>query len=178
MLIINDKLIKNYLLKKNFDIYLSYKKSLLYIKGLYGFIVFKLPSFYFYKNEVNKLSLLFINKFFFLSFVKHFFVLYKRLFFIYNIRLRIRGLGYRIRKISDNLYYFFFNYTNMYYFYIPDNILIKWYKKRMILLSNDFFLLKLLFTHILLLKNLGPYRLRGLRYPRQVILIKKGGKKV
>jgi hypothetical protein len=66
----------------------------------------------------------------------------------------------------------------MYYFYIPNNILIKWYKKRLILLSNDFVLLKNIFTHILLLKKLGTYRLIGIRYPRQVLLIKKGGKKL
>ena len=76
------------------------------------------------------------------------------------MRIKIKGLGYRIRKVTQELYYFFFNYTNMFYFNIPNNILIKWYKKRIILLSNDFYLLKILFAHILLLKKLGPYRLR------------------
>ena len=71
------------------------------------------------------------------------------------------------------MYYFFFNYTNMYYFYIPENVLIKWYKKRLILISNNFTVLKILFAHILLLKKLGPYRLRGIRYPRQILLLKK-----
>jgi hypothetical protein len=66
----------------------------------------------------------------------------------------------------------------MYYIHVPKNIIIKWYKKRIIFISNNFILLKLLFSHILLLKLLGPYRLRGIRYPRQIILLKKGGKKV
>lgn len=176
---IKRNLLKVYFLSKFFNVYLSSKKSLLYLKGHYGVIAFKLPSFYFFfKDNINKFSLIFLKKFYYISFIKHFFVNYNRLFKIYCIRLKIKGLGYRIRKITNNLYYFFFNYTNMFYMYIPSNILIKWYKKRIILLSNDFFILKLLFSHILLLKKLGPYRLRGLRYPRQIVLLKKSVKKV
>jgi len=44
--------------------------------------------------------------------------------------------------------------------------------------SDNFALLKMVFSNILLLKNVGPYRLRGIRYPRQIILLKKGGKTV
>jgi hypothetical protein len=66
----------------------------------------------------------------------------------------------------------------MFYFNIPNNILVKWYKKRIIFLSNNFIDLKLIFSHILLLKKLGPYRLRGLRYPKQIILLKKKIKKI
>jgi hypothetical protein len=66
----------------------------------------------------------------------------------------------------------------MYYFYVPKNLLIKWYKKRLLLISNDFKLLKLIFAQILLLKKIGVYKLIGIRFPRQIILIKKGGKKI
>jgi hypothetical protein len=65
----------------------------------------------------------------------------------------------------------------MYYIYIPKNLLIKWYKKRLILISNDLILIKIIFAEILLLKKLGSYKIIGIRYPRQIILIKKGGKK-
>jgi hypothetical protein len=66
----------------------------------------------------------------------------------------------------------------MFYFNIPNNILIKWYKKKIIFLSNNYFNLKLLFSHILLLKKIGPYRLHGFRYPKQIILLKKKIKKL
>lgn len=168
---------KQLLLNNNFNLFYQNKSSILYLKGLYGIVSYKLPSFYFWRKNINNLTFIFLNKFFFSSFLRHFFMFYKRLYYIYSVRLKIRGLGYRIRRISNNLYYFFFNYTNMYYFYIPNNILFKWYKKRAVLLSSNFFLLKLLFSQILLLKKIGPYRLRGLRYPRQIIFIKKGGKK-
>jgi len=168
--------IKN--LNKNIEINFNNNKSIIIIKGLYGVFIYKMPSYYFYKLYNNTIRFIFINKFIFTSFIKHFITLYKKLSFLYSVRLRVKGLGYRIRKITNNLYYFFFNYTNMYYFYLPKNILLKWYKKRLLLISNNLFLIKLLFSHMLLLKNIGPYRLRGLRYPRQIIFIKKGGKKL
>lgn len=48
----------------------------------------------------------------------------------------------------------------------------------MLLLSFDWFLLKLVLSHILLLRKIGPYNFLGLRYKRQIILLKKSGKKV
>ena len=157
------KINKFYIFSKNINIFLISKKSSIYIQSDFGIISLKLPSYYFFTKELNLISFIFLNRFFFISFIKHFFLYYDRLTLIYFIRIKIKGLGYRIRKISNELYYFFFNCTNMFYFYIPNNILIKWYKKRIILLSNDFYILKMLFSHILLLKKLGPYRLRGLR---------------
>jgi hypothetical protein len=166
-------IIKNYFFSKNLNLYLIPEKSLFLLKSNFGVISLKLPSYYFFIQDLNLISLLFIKRFFFLSFIKHFFYLYNRLYLLYFIRIKIRGLGYRIRKVTNDLYYFFFNYTNMFYFYLPKNVLIKWYKKRIILLSYDFFILKTLFSHILLLKALGPYRRRGLRFPRQILLLKK-----
>jgi len=160
------------------DIFLSPNRSILYLCGLYGIVSLKMPSFYFVNQSTGKLSLLFVRKFFYMSFLKHLTTNYKNLFNIYVINIRVKGLGYRIRKVVNNLYYFFFNYTNMYYFYIPNNILVKWHKKRLVMFSDDFVLLKMVFSNILLLKNIGPYRLRGIRYPRQIILLKKGGKTV
>lgn len=164
-------------LNKNINITFDKKNSILKVKGFFGILLYKLPSFYFYKISKNIIYFLFINKFLYLSFIKHFLSLYKRISFIYSVKLRLKGLGYRIRKITKYLYYFFFNYTNMFYFYIPKNILLKWYKKRILLISNNFSILKLIFSNILMLKKIGPYRLRGLRYSRQIIFIKKRIKK-
>lgn len=167
------KIKKNYILAKNFNIFFSNKTSIIYVKGTYGVICLKLPSIYFFINDKNIKSLILLKKNWFNSFLTLFFLTYKRLFILYFIRLKIKGLGYRIRKLTKNFYYFFFNYTNMYYINIPKNIIVKWYKKRIILVSFDFHMLKLLMSTIIILKKLGPYRLRGLKYPRQIILIKK-----
>lgn len=168
---------KTHLLDKNFDLFFLNRISLLCLKGLYGCLYLKLPSYYFYKIKNNIFLFMFLNKFFFQSFVKHLFYNYRNLESIYSVRLRARGLGFRIRKIGEYLYYFFFNYTNMFYLHIPKNVLFQWFKKKAMILTNNLFLLKILFTHILLLKKMGPYRRRGLRIPKQIIFLKKGGKK-
>jgi hypothetical protein len=172
---INSNVIK---LNNKFNLFFSFSRSLLYLFGIYGVVALKLPSYYFFMNTKQQLSLSFVNYFYYISFLKHFTNNYKKIFNIYIVNIKVKGLGYRIRRVVDNIYYFFFNYTNMFYFYIPNNILIKWYKKRIVLVSFDFVLLKSIFSNILLLKNIGSYRLRGVRYPRQIILLKKGNKKV
>ena len=169
-------IINNYNLNKQLNIFIKHKY--IYLNFINFFFFYKLPKYFLFKNNKNKQELILINKQFYNNIIMNFFLLYNRLIYIYIVRLKLKGLGFRIRKISNNLYYFFFNYTNMYYFNIPNNILIKWYKKRLILLSNDFILLKNIFTHILLLKKIGTYRLIGIRYPRQILLLKKGGKKL
>lgn len=168
--------IKDYNFKKDIKIFFSKQKNLLYIKGLYNYILIKLSNYYYYLN--NSIEILYNEKKLYYNFINKISILYKKLLFLYSIRLKLRGLGFKIRKVTKNLYYFFFNYINIYYFYIPKNLIIKWYKKRILLISNDFMLLKLVFSQILLLKKIGVYRLIGIRFPRQIILIKKGGKKI
>lgn len=172
------KMQKSYVLSSNLDLFLDCEKSIMLIVSIFGVIFFRLPSYYFLKKSENLIELLFVNKFFFSSFITHFFLFYERASMLYFLKLKVKGLGYRIRKISASLYYFFFNYTNMFYFHVPKNILIKCYKKSMILVGNDFSQLKMVFSHILLLKTIGPYRLRGMRYPRQIVMLKIKTKKV
>jgi len=60
--------------------------------------------------------------------------------------------------------------------HIPKNIIIKTRKRKLLLLSNDLFALKIILAHLLLLKKLSIYRIRGLVYPKQVIMLKIGKK--
>jgi len=167
---------KNYILNKDLDLYLDIKYNIFFLKTILGLFFFYLPSKYFFNYSKNKISFIFHNKFFFRSFISHFFNNYLNLNNLYIVRLKIKGLGYQIYRITNNLYSFHFHYINFFYLFIPFNIITYWYKKRMILISNNLWLLKIVFKCILLLKKLGPYRLLGIRYPRQIILLKKGGK--
>lgn len=160
----------------NFQCCFFLNTSIIFFKGIMGIIFFKLPSFYFFKYSTLFFSFLFTNNFYFFSFIKHFNYFYQRIFNYYFIKFRIKGLGYRLRKINNYLYRFFFNITNFIYFHIPLNILIKTKRKRVILLSHDLSILKMVLAHLLLLKKFTTYRRRGLVYPRQITNLKIGKK--
>jgi hypothetical protein len=125
MNLIKKMIIKNYNLNKEIFLYFSEKKKLIYIKGLYGYVVIKIPNYFYFLKDKNKLKLIFNKKSLFIYLIKNIDFLYNKIIYIYNVRLKLRGLGFKIRKVSKNLYYFFFNYINMFYFYLPKNLLMK-----------------------------------------------------
>jgi len=118
------KINKYYLLKKNVNLYFLNKNAYIVLLNNIGLIKLKLPSIFFFNNNFKFKIITFFNNKIFKSIINNLFMLYKKLNFIYFIKLKIKGLGYRFRKLSKNFYYFFFNYTNMYYFNIPKNIII------------------------------------------------------
>lgn len=111
-----------------------------------------------------------------MSFFKHFSYLYKRLFHFSYVKLKIRGLGYRIKRLSNSLLCFFFGHTSLFYFHAPKNVIVKARKRKLLMLSNDLTVLKMTLAHLLLLKKLSAYRIRGLVYPKQIIVLKIGKK--
>jgi hypothetical protein len=160
----------------NFNFFFSFKTGLFYLKSLIGNSFIRMPFFFFYK-EKPVISLLFVKRFLFLSFYKHLLFFYKSLFKFNFARLRLKGLGFRIKKITKNLFRFFFNLSNFFYFYVPQNLLFSVKRKRFLLISNNLDLLKKVLAHLLLLKKLSVYRTRGFVYPRQIIQLKIGKKK-
>lgn len=171
-----------YLLKSNLKI--GVISNYFLFKSLFNLFFIKLPLLFFYKvptfkeKALNLCQLLFVSRYEYKTFLTAFKTCLSSSSMFYTIRFKIKGLGLKFKKLTKNLYYFFFNYTNMYYMYIPSDILVKRRKKRIILLSRNLSKLKTIFAEILLLKNIGPYRLRGFKYPRQIILLKKKNKKL
>lgn len=168
---------KKFILEKNFNIFFFSNRSLFILKGFFGILFIKMPSIYFYKKISNhNFSLAFLTLFSLNFFFKHFInnlIILSKLFFF---RIRIKGLGYRMKKISNNLYRFFFTSTNFFYFHIPFNVLIKYKMRKMLLISNDLVVLKVLIAHLLMLKKIIPYFLRGVFSPRKLIILKPGKK--
>lgn len=117
-------ILKNYTLDKNIDLKFINKYNLFVLKNLIGIIVFYLPSYFFHKVKNNQISFLFLKNFFFKSFISHFFSNYLNINNLYIIRLKIKGLGYQIYKITNNLYSFHFHYINYFYVFVPLNIII------------------------------------------------------
>jgi hypothetical protein len=66
----------------------------------------------------------------------------KKIFFF---RLKLRGLGYSVRRFSKYLFSFFMAVSNRFYFHIPLNIFVKKRKKLFIFLSYDKIKLNTLF---------------------------------
>ena len=52
----------NKYLNKNIDIKFNSKFSIICVKGLYGILSYKMPSYYFYKILNNKINFIFTNK--------------------------------------------------------------------------------------------------------------------
>jgi hypothetical protein len=167
---------KSYSLNKNINLAFISKYNIFVLKNMIGIILFYLPSYFFFKVEKHQISFIVLKNFFFKSFISHLFTNYLNINYIYIVRIKMKGLDYQIYKITNKLYSFHFHYINFFYVFVPHDIIIYWYKKRIVLVSQNNIRLKIFFKCILLLKKLGPYRLLGIRYPRQIFLLKKGGK--
>lgn len=89
----------------------------------------------------------------------------------------MRGLGYRVRKITSSLFRFYFTKTNYIYFHLPPSIFLAIRKRRLFFLSHQKDLLASLVKHILTLHHESPYNRRGFTFSRY-IRRRKPGKKV
>lgn len=168
---------KSYNCSKNFKFFfdLHFRFCLLYLKG--RTFVLKLPSIFFFKFTNTKFSLLFINYFYFISFIKFIFKFYSKYFIYYYFKLKLKGLGYRTRKLSKKLYRIYFNRSNYYYLHIPRLVLLKYRTRRFFFISLDKGILKKLILNLLLLKERIIYRFSGIIYPYQIFLMKPGKNK-
>jgi hypothetical protein len=167
--------IVKYNLGSKFDFYFLENKNLFFIKGLNGILFLRLPCFYFF--DKLKFSFFFTKKLFFSSFISHFLNSYNSLNSFYFTRLKLRGLGYRIRRLTKDFFRIFMGFTNYIFFHKPRNLFFKTRRRRIILISKSLSSLRTIVVHFLLLKSLTPYRLRGVFFPKQIILMKPGKKR-
>jgi hypothetical protein len=162
---------------KEFNIFFLLKKNYIILKKKSRFFFLKIPSIYFYKKKEKINSFLFNSYFTFISFIKHLLQLHNKLYSFYYLRLKLKGLGYRIIHLSQFLVKIFFNRSNYFYLHIPKTILFKYKIRRLFFLSTKIMDLSNLVINLLLLKKYIIYRLSGLFYPRQIILLKPGKNK-
>lgn len=164
---------------KSLNFYFLKKKGIFIIIGLNGYFILKMPKIFLLKFiSKNQFSLIFINNYHFLSFIKHFSVFYNRLFTYYFFRLKLRGRGYRMKRLSKNLYRFYFIKVNYIYMHVPKCVLVKLKKRRIFFVSYNFCILRVLITTLLLIKAITAYTRKGLLYPREMIFMKRGKKRI
>lgn len=166
-----------FLLSTDFSFFFLKKKNTIILKKKSRFFFLKLPQIFFYKKEKNNLSFIFSNFFYFITFFKHIVHFYNKLSSFFYLRLKLKGLGYRIIIITKGLIKIFFNRSNFFYVHIPKSILLKYKIRRLFFLSTNLSELRLLMLNLLLLKKYIVYRLSGLFYPRQILLLKPGKNK-
>lgn len=151
-------------------------RNVLGVVARYGYFHIQLPHFFFFAKASSQFTLAFTNRSSYASLLAIIKYKIKHATLIYMARLRIRGLGYRIRRFSSHLYRFYFTKTNFIYVHVPMSILIRLRKRKIIILASNYPSLRSLLVGILLLKSTGPYNRRGFVYPRRMLFLKKGKK--
>jgi len=140
---------------------------------------FQFPINTAYLMSTNNLGfrLAFFTKFDYARFFSNLNAALRKNLVIFFVKFKLKGLGYRFKKMSSYLYRFYFTRTSYIYLHRPKNVIIKHRKKRIIMLSSDKQRLNNVFNSILYLHKVGPYNRRGFLYPRNIIF-KKPGKKI
>ena len=88
-----------YSFSKRANFFIVPEKSLFLVQNIFGFIIIKLPSYYFYKSTINTVSFIFVGKKYFISFLHHLSYYYERLCKLFFVRLKVKGLGFKLKKI-------------------------------------------------------------------------------
>src|SRR3982751_987277 len=171
------KLIQKYIFIKNFNYFinLEYRVMLILYKSR-NFLI-KLPPFFFFFKNKNMLKFLFINYMYYKNFYKYIFRFYSKFFPFYYFKLKLKGLGFRVRILSKFLIRIYYNRSNYYYMHISNSILLKYRTRQLFFLSTNNITLKLSIINLLLLKKFSVYRFNGLIYPRIILLVKPGKNK-
>lgn len=169
--------VKEFLLFKGFNFIFNLYYNDFYLKFKNFFKKLKLPLLYFFKNEKKKKSFFFITRFLFRTFLIHLFNFYNKFYSLYFFTLKLKGLGYRIFQISKYLIKIFLNRSNFYYLHLPYETLLKYRTRFFFLISVNLVILRSITNALLYLKEFSIYRILGIFYKSQILLVKPGKNK-
>jgi hypothetical protein len=154
-------------LRKKFDISYKFKNefSFIFLEKISIFLIFcskyfvkiYMPNDYYFLKNNNNFYFLFLKKKLNFSIFIQILNFYKNSINLYFFKLRLRGLGYRIKKIGKKLYKFFFGVRHYFYFYVPFDIFMKHLKRNFFMLSFNLSKLNDIFANILKLKKIDLY---------------------
>lgn len=155
---------------RNIDFYFN-DLGFVYVKGPLGTLCNKLFFSFDFKNQ--KMSRSFKN-----STIRHLFSNFKfnisSVTIGFYIFIDLVGLGYKVKKITSNVYRFYLGQSHYIYFYTPNDVLFWAYQNKLTLFSIYADKLFSLSSNIMLLRKLNSYKLRGLIRPGQIIILKEG----
>lgn len=115
-------------------------------------------NLYFFKNiQNNTLNFVFLEFKKFFSIFINFFNIYNNINNLYFFRLKLKGLGFVLKRYSKFLFSFLMAVNHHYYFFVPDIFLVKKKKKHLICLSLDLVKLNTFFWNLLFIKKHNVY---------------------
>ena len=170
MVILSNRLHLTAIFPKHQSLWLSSNHSYLYFPLPQGAVWYSSPS-------VNTHVWLFRHLAEAKSFFRRLQTYSARLHRLFFFKLKMRGLGYRVRRITRFLYRFYFTKTNYIYLHLPAKVFIFLRKRRLFFASRQKDLLNQLVKQILRLHQPSPYNKRGFTFPRY-LRRRKPGKKV
>jgi hypothetical protein len=148
--------------------------KLVFLSNL-GKIYVCLKSCIFVKNiTFFEIILLFVNKNIFNIFLKMFskkYIYFNKFFFF---QLRLKGLGYRMKRFKNKYIRFFFTKNQLFYLHIPVEIYIKMRRRNIYILSINKSKLNDIFHHFMLLRKLDLYeKTKSFVMKNKILFLKK-----
>lgn len=94
----------------------------------------------------------------------------------YFVELELIGLGFRVKKITNLLYRFFWGHANYLYFFVPKGVLVQhsFMFRKLFVFGVNHSLVNDLSSFFLLLKKLNAYRITGMLRPGKMIRLNSG----
>jgi len=106
---------------------------------------FYLPNFFFVKETFNLIKIIFIQKLYYFSFLKNFFFNYLYSKSIYFFRLKLKGLGFFVKRLSKSFLCFFLALNHYFYFNVAQFVYLKKKKRHFMFISYNKDKLNLIF---------------------------------
>lgn len=166
--------IKKQFLISNSKFFFFKNNNSVFFRNILGYLKYNMVSSYYVKTKENNIYFLFTKKSVYKNFINNFLFFFNKFFKFFFVKLRLRGLGYRIKKITKKLYRFFFAFNHYFYFHVSRDIFFKHRRRILIMFSNNLVKLNDIFSHLLLLKKLDFYeRNNTFIISRKILFFKK-----
>ena len=154
--------------------YYSKNDNLLFLQKNLSYGKLRLPSFFFVLKKEKKIIFLFTMFKFMKTMLNLILSYYKKSFKFFFFRLRLRGLGYKIKKFAKKFYRFFFGINHYFYLNVPYDIVVKRRRRTLLVFSLNLQKLNDFFTHLLLVKKLDLYeRANSFIVAKKILFLKK-----
>ena len=170
------KMYLHYEFNRTVDLCFKKYRNMLGMVGRLGSTKFRMPGVFFRSKKFlndQYFSFLFVSYKKFIGILRLIILSYRNVSSMHFIRVRIKGLGFKVRFISlFSIIKIFFAYDTAYYLFIPRSILVRKRSKKLILFSNNLNLLTIVFRELHCLKELGIYKLKGILRPKALFFLK------